>query len=259
MNLWIGALRAEGRKALASPVPWITGLAVLLFPLIGVGFMLIVKDPEGAKALGLIGTKARLSGLSADWPAYLGFISQAMTAGFLFLEALFVSWLFGREWSDRTLKLLLAVPAGRSRIVTAKFAVTVLWGLGALGLLGSSTIALGSVANLPLGSAELVETWAFHFAAGGLLTLVLGTWTAFVASWGRGFLLPVAWTMVTVMVAQLGSVLGWGSVVPWAIPAVAVGLVGSPLEPASLILALVTAAGGAAATVLFWTRADHPR
>jgi ABC-2 type transport system permease protein len=258
-NLFVGALRAEARKALASPVGWVTGLAVVLFPLIGAGFMLIVRDPEAAKSLGLIGTKARLSGLTADWPAYLGFISQAMCAGFLFLEALFVSWIFGREWSDRTLKLLLAVPAGRGRIVGAKFAVTALWGLAALGLLGATTLGVGGLLNLPQGSETLWSRWAVQFAVGGVLTLILGTWTAFFAGWGRGYLIPVAWTLVTLMAAQLGSVLGWGAAVPWAIPALAA--LGGPeaLEPGSWGVALGTAALGVAATVLFWIRADHHR
>ena len=260
MNLWMGAFRAEGRKALTSPVPWVTGLAVLLFPVIGVGFMLIVQDPEGAKALGIIGTKAKLSGLSADWPSYLGFINQAMTVGFLLLEALLLSWLFGREWSDRTLKLLLPVPVGRGRLVAAKFLVVGLWGVLTLGLLGLTTWGLGSTANLPQWSDELIITWSGHFAAGGFLTLLLGTWTAFFASWGRGYLAPIAWTLVTLMLAELGIVLGWGSLIPWAIPALAAGVAAtSPLEFPSLVAVMITAIAGAVTTVLFWTRADHPR
>lgn len=258
-SLWTGAFQAEGRKALANPVPWIAGLAVLLFPLIAAGFMLIVRDPEGARSLGILSTKARLSGLSADWPAYLGFINQALCAGFLFLEALLVSWIFGREWSDRTLKLLLAVPAGRARIVGAKFAVILVWGLVTLALLGGITVGMGNLLNLSQGSEAVLIRWAGQFALAGVLTLILGTWTAFFASWGGGYLIPVAWTLVTLMAAQLGAVLGWAGVVPWAIPALA-GLdsVGT-LDTGALVLALGTAGAGVVATVLFWNRADHHR
>lgn len=259
MRLWWGALRAESRKTLASPVPWATGLVGLLFPLVGALFMLIVRDPEGARALGILGTKARLSGLTADWPSYLSFINQAMAAGFLFLSALFTSWIFGREWSDRTLKLLLATPAGRGRVVGAKFVVITVWGIGTLLLMGAAAWGLGTWLDLP-DSRALTAGWVVRFTVGGLLTLALAPWVAFFAGVGRGYLLPVAWTMTTLVAAQLAAVLGWGAWMPWAIPAlIALAPPDLPVGPEGVFLVLGSGLAGGAATALFWQRADHQR
>ncbi len=260
MKLWIGAFRAEGRKALSSPVPWITGLVCLFLPLVCGAFVLIVKDPEGAKKLGILGAKAQLSGLTADWPAYLGLLSQAEAVGFLFLSALFVSWLFGRESSDRTLKLLLAVPAGRIRIVAAKFLVALVWGSAAVGLMAVAGLAIGSAVSIPGFSAPLASGWASIFVLVGLLTLALSPWVAFAASAGRGFLVPLGFTLGTVAVANIGAVLGWGAAVPWAIPSLLAGT-GSAAPPGleGVTLVLATSLAGVVATVAFWRNADHPR
>lgn len=260
MNLWIGAFRAEGRKALASPVSWITCFVCLFLPLVCGAFVLIVKDPVGAKKLGILGAKAQLSGLTADWPSYLGMLNQALGVGFLFLSALFVSWLFGRESSDRTLKLLLAVPAGRIRVVAAKFLVALVWGTAAVGLMTGAALAIGAAVSIPGFSAALAAGWLPTFVLVGLLTLALSPWVAFAASAGRGFLVPLGFTLATVAVANIAAVLGWGSVVPWAIPSLLAGA-GSAASPGfeGVALVLATSLAGMAATMAFWKTADHPR
>jgi ABC-type transport system involved in multi-copper enzyme maturation permease subunit len=47
---------------------------------------------------------------------------QEIVIGFAFVT----SWVFGREYSDRTVKDLLALPAPRSSIVLSKFIVVVI-------------------------------------------------------------------------------------------------------------------------------------
>jgi len=50
-----------------------------------------------------------------------------MAAGGFFLFVLIISWVFGREFSDGTVKDLLAVPVPRSSILLAKFVLAALW------------------------------------------------------------------------------------------------------------------------------------
>jgi len=87
----------------------------------------IQKHPEIAAKLGIIGTKATLLRLgNADWSAYLGFLIQGMAAigliGFGFVS----SWVFVREYAERTAKDILALPVSRLYIVIAKFIVVVI-------------------------------------------------------------------------------------------------------------------------------------
>ena len=59
----------------------------------------------------LVSVKADLFAYSAaDWQTYLGMYGQLIAAGGFFLFVLVISWVFGREFSDKTIKDLLAVP-----------------------------------------------------------------------------------------------------------------------------------------------------
>ena len=80
-------------------------------------FMFIMKDPARARALGLLGAKAQITAGTADWPTFLGVIAQATAVGGSFIFALVTAWVFGREFADRTVKLLLAVPTPRGAIL----------------------------------------------------------------------------------------------------------------------------------------------
>jgi len=260
MNLFQGALRAETRKAWSSAMPWAVGGASLLFPLVGSLFMVIVRDPEGAKALGLLGTKARLSGLTADWPSFVSLTLQSLAVGFFFLSALFTAWIFGREWSDGTLKLLLAVPARRTRVVMAKFLVTGAGGVCTLMVMAGGALLVGTALSLPGSSPTILATGGLVFAEVGLLTLTFCPWVAFFAGLGKGFLVPLAWTLFTVAVANVTAVLGLGAWFPWSVPALLAGAGNSASPgPESIFLVLLTGAAGIAATVLFWKWADHPK
>ena len=62
------------------------------------------------------------------------------------------------------------------------------------------------------------------------------------------------------MLAQILTVLGWGSWFPWSVPAILAGAGGAQVEPvtagAVAVVALVTFAG-LGATVAWWERADQ--
>jgi ABC-2 type transport system permease protein len=97
-------------------VPLLTLLAAFLIPFVGGFFMLILKDPEMAQRMGFISTKAQIAG-TADWPSYLGLLAQAVAIGGLIIFGFVSSWVFGREYADRTIKDLLALPISRTSIV----------------------------------------------------------------------------------------------------------------------------------------------
>ncbi len=80
--LWI-----ELRKALRSRVPFFTALGFLLMPLIGALLIFIYKDPQLARQLGLLGTKANLVVGSADWPGYLNLLIEFTALGGFFFSA----------------------------------------------------------------------------------------------------------------------------------------------------------------------------
>ncbi len=262
MNNFPSALWAESLKMLRSKVPLFTALGFSMAPLAGGLFMVILKDPEAAKSLGLITTKAQLLTGTADWPSFLGFMAQAVAAGGYFLFSITTIWIFGREFSDHTVKELLALPTAREAIVTAKFIVFALWSLVITLLIFGLGLAVGKLVVIPGWSAELLRTSFVGTMGTAVLTLPLMSFVALLASAGRGYLPPFGWTIFTVVLANLSAILGWGDWFPWAIPGLFSGAAGpgtSLLGLHSYVILVVTSILGLAATFWWWRNADQTR
>ncbi|GLY44494.1 hypothetical protein Amsp01_105170 [Amycolatopsis sp. NBRC 101858] len=113
------AVWAEVLKARRSRLPWTTGLAFTIAAGFGGLVMFILQDVRRARALGLLGTKAALTGGTADWPGYFALLAQTIAVAGTLLFGLVVVWVFGREFSQNTAKDLLALPTPRAAIVAA--------------------------------------------------------------------------------------------------------------------------------------------
>lgn len=252
------ALWAEVLKARRSRLPWTTGLAFTIAAGFGGLVMFILQDVHRARALGLLGTKAALTGGTADWPGYFALLSQTISVGGTLLFGLVVVWMFGREFSQDTAKDLLALPTPRAAIVGAKFGVTAVWCL----LLSIYTYGLGLAIGLP--------GWSLPVAAGGLgkllltavMTIALVTPFALAASAGRGYLTGVAAMFAATFLAQVVALLGYGRFFPWSVPALFAGTAGAEGElpgPVGYALVALVAVVGTASTIVWWNRADHDR
>jgi ABC-2 type transport system permease protein len=262
MSHFLAALWAEGLKARRSKVPWLTALGFSLAPLMGGLFMVILKDPERARSLGLVSAKAQLTAGTADWPTFLGVLAQATAVGGGMLFALVTAWVFGREFSDRTAKELLALPTPRAAIVAAKLVVIGVWGAALAVLVLAIGLGVGAAVGLPGWSWALLARATGDHAATAGLTLALMPPVALLASVGRGYLAPLGWALLTVFLAQILAAIGWGSWFPWAVPALFSGLAGpraAQVGAHSYLLVALTFAGGLAGTFAWWQRADQSR
>ena len=157
MNELTDMIWVEMRKAIRSRMPLWTILGSLFFPL-GIAFLIFVsKNPEISQKLGLISAKADLLAYSAtDWTSYLVLYGQLIAMGGFFLFVLAVSWVFGREFTDGTVKDLLAVPVSRAAILLAKFAVVVLWSVVLAVVILAAGLVMGALLGLPGGSFEII-------------------------------------------------------------------------------------------------------
>ncbi len=262
MNSFSSAMWAETRKALRSKVPLFTALGFAMVPLMGGLFMIILKDPEAARSMGLISTKARLTAGTADWPAFLGLLSQAAALGGAFGFSVVTIWVFGREFSDHTVKELLAVPTPRTATVAAKFAVAAIWSMALALLMLTVGLIVGRLVEIPGYSAELLAASIGNIAGASIFTIALMPYVALLASAGRGYLPPFGWLMLTIMPAQVAAFMGWGDWFPWAIPALFSGAAGPRaglLGPHSYIVLLIACLIGLAATFAWWRDADQTR
>lgn len=254
------ALWAETLKARRSRLPWVTAIGFSLIPFMGGLFMLILKDPSLARRFGILSAKAQLAASAVDWSAYFGLLAQATAVGGLIVFGLAAVWLFGREYSDRTVKDLLALPTARAEIVGAKFVVLIGWVAMLAALLIMLSLGIGGAIRLPGWSAELAVRGIAHIAVMAILTLALVLPVAWVASAGRGYLPPVGFMILTVFLAQVIALLGWGAYFPWSVPALLSGAAGSggqELGVVSYLLVMLAGLAGFAGTLAWWQLADQ--
>ena len=251
------ALAAEWLKARRSKVPPLTFAAFAAPAGVAALFMFIVRDPERAQRLGLIGQKAQLSGLTADWTGLLGFLAQVVAVGGLLVFSFIATWVFGREFSDATARYLLALPVPRSTIVLAKFTLVAGWSLAVAVWLIGLFLVVGWLLGLPGWSAGVAADGVASALIAASLLLPAVAPVAVVACLGRGYLAPLASALAALVLAQVAAVLGWGAVVPWSVPAVAAGLApGSHLGAPGLIIAALTGVAGVATTIAWWRSGD---
>jgi ABC-2 type transport system permease protein len=254
------ALWVELMKVRRSRLPLLSALAFTVAAAVGGLFMFILADPARARALGLLGAKSQLVDGVADWPTYFGLLAQTVAVGGVAIYGLVVIWTFGREFSDRTAKDLLALPTSRSAVVAAKFTVTAVWCL----LLAVQTYVLG----LAVGAALRLPGWstatAIHalatLLATAAMTVLLVAPFALAASAARGYLAAVGVMLGAVFAAQVVALLGYGQYFPWSVPALYSGAAGAGHPGPGLPgYALVVAAGvaGVAATLAWWRSADQ--
>ena len=262
MNTFAGALWTETLKMRRSKVPLFTAIGFSVIPFIGGLFMVILKDPEAAKSMGLISTKAQLLAGVADWPTFFGILAQATAVGGAILFSIITIWIFGREFSDHTAKELLALPTPREAIVAAKFFVIVAWVLFLTLVMFAIGLIVGKLVVIPGWSVELSGIAFGTVVGSAVLTIALLPFVAFIASTGRGYMPPFGWTILTITLAQIAAIIGWGDWFPWSVPALFSGAVGPRTELLgfhSYIVVTLTCIIGLVATFSWWRSAEQTR
>ncbi|WP_430787585.1 ABC transporter permease [Virgibacillus flavescens] len=258
MNSFRVVLYAEVLKIRKSKILWFTLAAFSIAPLMGGFFMFVLKNPELAESAGLLGAKAQIVG-EANWPSYLSLLAQTIAVGGILTFGFITSWVFGREYTDRTAKDLLALPYSRAIIVNAKFVTILLTNI----LLSLHVIIvgiiIGLVIGLPMWTLSVVIHGLYVLMITTLLTVALGTPVAFFAIYGRGYLGPLGFVVLMVVFSQIIAAAGYGAYFPWAVPALYSGVTGTAqiLPISSVSIVLLVSLLGFISTHLLWLFADQ--
>jgi ABC-2 type transport system permease protein len=260
MSNFSSALWSEALKARRSKVPWLAAVGFTLAPLMDGLFMFIMKDPERARDMGLLSVKAQMAMSTAEWTTFFSVLSQAIAIGGVIVFSIVTAWIFGREFSDHTVKDLMALPTSRENIVTAKLTVLSIWVFAASLWIYSVGLLIGYLVDIPGWTTQLAwRSFGDVLAAAGM-TLLLMTPVAFIASTGRGYLPPLAWTILTIFFSQIVAATGWGEWFPWSVPALFSGVVGPRVEQLGLhsyLIVVFTSLAGLGATFYWWRNADQ--
>ncbi len=254
--LWVETLKVRRTK--------IFPISIYFFIFIGVMMGLLMylsMHPEIASRSSTISMKTSFLG-GSDWKAFYALMIQLILTIGVIGSGIITSWVFGREFSDRAIKDILALPVRRSTIVASKLIVLFAWSL-----LLSVTILL---AALLTGLATRIPDWTvlefFPFLklylVCALLNTLLITPVAFVASAGRGYMLPISFVILIMILTQLMFVglPGLASWFPWAFPALYSGVAGEAIPSPgffSYVLYMITVLTGLFGTMAWWRYADH--
>ena len=187
-------------------------------------------------------------------------VNMYMSALFaVMLFAIMISYLFGREYNEHTLKTMLTIPVSRGKFLLSKYVMFLVWIVILTVVTSLSTLAFGFIAGLDGFSLRLfIESFAQLLLANVLLFM---TFSPFV------FISLLITNMVPAMVGGAGLALvnmliygqTWAPYVPWVCPyLIASGEIAqySTSIAVSYGVILTTFAIGLAISYIYFTRTD---
>ena len=255
------ALAAEFFKNKHARIRWVTFIAFAIAPLMGGVFLWMMKDNGYDGLAGAMRSKAIMMSFEANWSSYLGLLSQAVGVGGVLIFGFVASWLFGREYSDGTVKDLLALPISRTTILNAKYIYYILWCF--------ALVIFNLMIGLLIGWILQLEGWSLAMFLDNMkiylittaLIILLNSPIAFFALWGKGYLPPLGAVALLLVFSQIIGAMGWGAYFPWSIPGLYAGSGGVEFQmeigTMSFLIIILTGLIGYLATVLWWKQADQ--
>lgn len=237
-------LGTEFLKLRRSKITWLSFVFYAFFALMAWFVLWMIKNPDAARNLGLVGQKAGFvsSGITADWGGLYAFLAEMSMAGGMIVLSVVVIYLFGREYSDGTAKNMLALPIRRWYFVAAKFLVAALWSALLTAFLLALSLALGRVLGLGALSPLLFAKESGDIFFSALLVFFLQGLVAWVTVASGGYLAPFGYAIATMLVGNLMVHTGWARWCPWSIVALMSGMSGPREEGIMVGGALVLAA-----------------
>ena len=264
INELLTALRVEYLKIRRSKTLWLTILAFLLATAIGGLLMFIMKDPERARQLGIIGAKAQILGGTADWPSFFNLMFLLISIGGLIIFGFIFVWIFGREYSDKTYYDMLSLPTSRVTIVFAKIITAAYWSMALILLAFVFMLGIGLVLQLPGWSSATTMHGLALLLGTGALTVLTCIPFALIASFARGYLPAIGGIFLVLVLGQIVNQIGYGQYFPWNIPMMysgaaqaLSGMTATPLGFISYFLVLLVSIISIIVTGAWWRYVDQ--
>ena len=240
------ALWVEILKIRKSKMFWATILVFMFVPFMMGLLMFVQIHPEISSKLGMIGNKASMLRFGEpNWQNYFTLLIQGF-AGVGVIGIGFVSsWVFGREFSEHTIKDIIVI---------------VIWSIILSLVYFLISLIVGLLIDIPQWSNEIVSLNFSKYFVTSLLTILLSTPVAFLASYSRGYMLPIGFVILTLILANFTGIVGLGPYFPWAIPGLygtASSLESLQLNNVSYIILFSTGMLGILGTLAIWRFADQ--
>lgn len=254
--LWVEMLKVRRAKIFPVSIGFFAFIGIMMGLL-----MFLTTHPEIANRSSTIRMKTSFIG-GTDWNGFYDLLIQIALSISVIGSGFITSWVFGREFSDRALKDILALPVRRSTIVASKLIVLLAWSLVLSISLLLAALLTGLLTDIPDWSSGEFFSFLKLYLVCTLLNTLLITPVALVASAGRGYMLPISFVILILILTQLlfvglPALSFW---FPWALPALYSGAAGEAVpSPGKISFALyfITVFAGLFGTMAWWRFADH--
>lgn len=229
-------VQCEALKVLRSTVFWIVVAAFASMPI-------------------MLGVVTYINAVDAGWAPYLtdllGSITALLVIGFSFTAC----WVFGREYTDRTISELLVKPVSKLYVVLSKFIVIFLWDVLLAFFMFAVVYIVGILIGLNGGTGLMIMNRFLVFMATSLLIMVVSTISALLANVSKGYLAPIGFAFLIVIISNVVAQAGLAAYFPWTIPALFISNV--PLGFTSIAILAITGISGFVGTVAWWRFAEQ--
>ena len=190
-----------------------------------------------------------------NWSAFLNsFLVLAANMGMI-VNFFIASWVFGREFADKTNKDLIAKPMSRTTVVLSKFILVFTWGIVFTIFLFVLSLAVGFLLGFTGFSAALLLEALPKFIVTSLLYIVISTPGAFFSSISKGILAPIGILFIIAIAANILNNTGAAIYFPWTIPNIFRET--GHLSPASTAILIFTGISGIIGTFAWWRFAQQ--
>jgi ABC-2 type transport system permease protein len=229
MNI-LSLVYCEVRKVYKSSVFWVVVTAFSLMPGLSV-----IKF---------------FSAVDISWAFYLEDVLDTFTAVFIIGFAFTTCWIFGREYTDKTINDLMVKPVSKLSIAVSKFIVMFLWNSLLTIIMFTVVVLLGVFMRMVDGTAVIIFGNFLLFMAVALLTMFVSTLSSFLANVAKGYLAPIGLIFLIIVIVNVVVNIGLSPYIPWTIP----GLLFSErtLMPISIAILTITGITGFVGTVAWW-------
>ena len=197
-----------------------------------------------------------------SFDALFSTVNMYMSALFaILLFSIIISYLFGREYNEHTLKTMLTVPISRGKFLISKYLMFLIWILILTVVTSLSTLAFGFAAGLSGFSLQLfINSFAELLFANILLFLTFSPFV-FISLFITNMVPAMVGGASLTLVSLLVNGQSWAPYVPWACPyLISSGEIAdygvSLMIPYGVIL--VTFIIGLAISYVYFTKKDVP-
>ena len=221
------------------------GIAVLS------GSMILAAKGSDPRMIAKLGAAAEPS-----WSGLLGGAAQITGAGGLLGFGVVLAWMFGREFVEGTITGLFALPVSRATISAAKLGVYLAWATLTSAGIVCAVLGVGLALGFGVPDADVAAGLGREFAL-GVLSAVVATPVAWIATVTRSLLMGVVGAICLVVAAQVSVIGGVGAWSGLATPAL--WALSGDVGAAHLVTVLPVVVAAVSLTMWSWQRLELDR